>query len=347
MFSTATRLSRCSSWCLLGPALALAACAAPTDAEEDAADRPYDDDVAVVQQGLWRDDGDAFWPEHTTIPVCFKPKTTDTDTPISDADYAPKKAAARVALEATFEHIPNVDIDFGGFAECPSTLPSGTYKFLIYWEPDHWGGGTSSVGFLASGTNHTYANGHTALGNSWDTLVTHEAAHVLGFSHEFSRPDGSGQCDTGIPATGDSGTLFTVNDLHSITSKTYCGEWIPGLSDRDKLGLEIAYYDGNHIQRVGGQREILTGGGFLVRADDSIVTDWTRRGAAAGAFTGTPSWHTPSNRTGIGFPASLLRTGVSTLVEGTFVDHFGRSHLATGNVTVNTGLHTAIVSAFL
>lgn len=315
----------------------LAGCAAPTD------DESYD--VASTAQPLWSVTNEQYWPDGV-VPTCYK-----NGGGFGSSYLTTYAMAARDIVEAEMESLPNTAIDFTGWELCPSTLPDGMYRFVLNRGS---GGGSSSTGYQETDA-HTFASSEQDLGVRWDSYVLHELTHVLGFKHEFDRADApihvgpypEYDCLPGPSpdADADNERRLTIYDPDSVANQTYCVRARTGhLSELDKLGLEIAYYDGDGTQGVRGRHSLTIAGGVVIRSTDEVVFDWRQRGAADGAFSGDPVWTVGGTTfAGLDYPSSRLTKGVLTTVRAEFEDFRGRSHLATGKVKLDTGLHTALV----
>lgn len=317
--------------------LLLAACEAPADGYQTI-------EVASSAQPLWSLENERYWPDGT-VPTCYK-----NGGGFGSSHLTTYAAAARDIVAAELESIPNTRIDFTGWELCPSPLPDGMFRFVL----NRGTAGQSSTGYQESDA-HTFAGAERELGVSWDTFVLHELTHVLGFKHEYDRADSpihvgpypEYECLDGPrpEADADEERRLTVYDPDSIASQTYCVRASTGrLSDMDKLGLEIAYYDGDGTQSIGGGYGLRIAGGTVIRSNDKAMFDWRRRGAATGAFGGWPRW-TFGNVSYLAYdyPTSEMTEGVLTPLRVEFEDFRGRSHLATGSVMANTGLHTALI----
>ncbi len=77
---------------------------------------------------------------------------------------------------------------------------------------------------------------------SFRSLILHEFGHVLGFDHEFTRPDGVGPCYT-APVQG--ATTLGPADPRSIMAWSYCRNTVGALTPDDMRAARSAYGIGN------------------------------------------------------------------------------------------------------
>lgn len=343
------RFPRVARVAQVAPLLALVACMSEPTA--------YDIELDRKASALSTRSSVTFWP-NGEIPVCFSPGYA-FNVP-THAGFMERIAAAQAVIESEIETIPNTQINFIGWETCPNDvedMPDNMVRFVLNKKT---GGGNSSIGYRSTGDNHAYLYTESYdMGAEWDTLVLHEMTHVLGFRHEYDRLDAPvDDCepeDPEHPAT--DGKELTVYDHDSITNKTYCGSEtmnsasskLGRLTAMDKLGIEMAYYDGNGLQPVAAKHGLLVDDGVLTHDDDDIVTNWSKRGAAPDAFPDLVSWHIvgESPYVDIGFPADRLEPGVPTLLQGEFEDFLGRAHAAFGSVVVDNARYAALVHAMV
>src|ERR1041385_924943 len=102
--------------------VALGGCGADAQPDRQEGTSPIPSDIAPVKQELWTisnwtNRGQVqYWPKGV-VPTCF---TAGGGYTTSNPDYIARKSAAIAILESEYEHIPNVAIDFQGFADCTS-----------------------------------------------------------------------------------------------------------------------------------------------------------------------------------------------------------------------------------
>lgn len=366
-------------WRWLAVAWVCVGCAAGSEFDEPA--------VASTTQPLWTINGINFWP-NGNVPVCFQPRLNIAGTDeYGTAAYNLQTARIRSVIEAAYESIPGASINFTGWGRCPgpsvahsrdtSTSPSkslnppyfgqvfaGGLKIMIQCDEPN-GGELAAYGWQTVGSGYPGASAervfwtsqsYYAWGAAWDTQVEHEALHALGFQHEFDRDDRTQFCTNEQSDRGPAaGTRWTPYDQASVTNAGYCrvgtyqGDWEPGLTDYDMLGLAIVYPNGASIP-VRSQLGVVTSSGLVVRMDDNLISDWTQRGAPDTAiFASTPQWTerfggvTYVLPNGTTQPVINLSTFVVD-VAGSFTDKRGRTQsMGPTTVLVNDSLHTAML----
>jgi hypothetical protein len=108
------------------------------------------------------------------------------------------------------------------------------------------------------------------------------------------------------------------------------------------------YYAGPFSQPLGARFGFQTSQGLLLRQDDSVVTDWTARGAAPEAYRSLPAWHTPQlTLTQIGIPGTYLPNKQATAITGSFTEFQGYARGVQGTAIVDDGLHSALVATLV
>jgi len=352
-------------------------------ATQEELDRGFDGGVAAAEEPLWASSGVDLWPDGK-IEVCFGAERWTTHgtnrfwpepMPTGSDAWLEQKALIQTLLEDTYEKIPGANIDFWGWDACPQAeVGTATRKLRITlrddgsfnWAFRHCGVGEyyldangddkvdgceSRAGYAPTKEAHIATSRYGYSGHAYDAAVLHEVGHALGFSHEYERSDASGGCVDDLPGPGSGNGLFlTTYDHASIMNQTYCNT-TGLLTSRDELGVEIMYPGRFTGHPISGRNSFVLGSGRMVlRGDDAIVTDWSRRGAAAAAYGGgTVSWfrNGVSQGTALEFAASRLSGGSGT-VRATFTDRGGRNHdTVTGSFSVDRGLHSALVHTLI
>jgi hypothetical protein len=183
--------------------------------------------LALGSVSIWTPPDD--FSNKATIPVCFMPA-------VSDADRQTIREGAESSWEAIDEYLDNTlyGVDFVGWETCPSD-PTGRFVSIDNQVP----GATSGARMGKGGMNvvptmklasSDFANGRT---------IPHEFGHVLGFSHEYTRPDyGTPPCSGSDTSPAKVG--LTSADRTSIMNYSDCGS-----ADRitlyDMLGFSLVY----------------------------------------------------------------------------------------------------------
>lgn len=218
-------------------------------------------------------------------------------------------------------------------------------------------------------------------------VAVHEVGHGLGFPHEHQRPSADGGWEVALCSlegaiydqgratfAADGGGVVEIGNrmplpMHKLTPwdqqsiMNYCsrkdnnGAPIGGavLTYYDRLGAEMLYpYSLTRLVVPAKAVAFATSAGRVIRADESLVTDWTARGALPDVYGASEiTWRIDSlvATYGVSLPPVLLSNrGLGYHdVWGEFTDVFVRSqYLAPVAVAQDTGLHTAllVVSAF-
>lgn len=339
----------------------------------------YPRDLGVANQPMWSNDvGIEYWPSGE-LEVCFQPYSqADYD---SSTWYAEQTARIQTVVEAAYESIPGVDLDFTGWNDCDDwdTFQVGTkpgkVRVLVrtvsqasnfayrqaQYPADIESPGSTYANSL-SGYNEEResvigtARNSYSLWDGFDAGILHEFGHLLGFSHEFNRADNTGTCETG-EGNDSSGRFFTIYDDDSIMSQTYCGGR-PSLTLLDELGVEIVYPTGSPLNQLAGTVHFTSPGGLVFREDGTFTTDWIARGALPEAFDDDgdnvawqyldgSGWH--SGATGLDFPVDNLPAPTqTTAVQAYFYDFAGRLHwIPPTSVVPSNSAHAAVVLAVL
>ncbi len=328
-----------------------------------------DDDIGptvdTVQKELWTENENGI--QDNTITVCLQPDTEDIRT---SSAYATQVVNVENWVEEHYESIPNADIDFTGWELCPN------------WEDyEYRDEGTNYVELRIHESGATQTNGKYAVQfpvSTGERRVVHEFAHVLGFTHEYQRPDapasagywsqvdsGTKQCVDGVlfftsgpwdgePACNEdlyqytvAGVYLTEYDFWSVMNSTYC-HCVTGLTDLDRLGLSIAYPASfTHSPAVSNSFQLEDR--IVARTNSELTTTWTRDGASEDAFDGEPRWVFHNGGLNyVGYYYSFPVSGMSNYpyVSASWDDFQEREHtIPEFELDINNSLHTAILMA--
>lgn len=323
-------------------------------------------EVAVETAPLYASLDENVWSSNT-INLCFQPFDQAS---YDDPNWASVTSHIRTTIESAYEAPPAIGLSLGSWGLCPrwnefkvGNQSLATVEVLVWMNPPN--DDYSATRYCDAGTPIAFPFGdeckrptrtshHVVLATSpeywaFDTAILHEFAHVLGFSHEFTRDDWDGVCNPDGDDSGDNAgdIKLTPYDPDSILNGTYCGTPTE-LSELDKLGFEIAY-PASTVHALAATGSFVLGDGTILARKTSIVTDeWTARGAHADALS-VGTWTSEGNAAGSGDikAATTLASSTPSYVVKAFTDYFGRAHAAEGDLVVNNKLHAAITHASL
>jgi hypothetical protein len=221
--------------------------------------------------------------------------TGDSQPAHDHANFATYAAAVKAAAQWWSNA---AKVNFVGWEDCSSSVNSQTPGvFVIHWEDDV--NPSSNVGY--NGTNGwTRTRLNTTIYDDWGAghfkaSVAHELGHVLGFWHEFDRPDNMDVTCPGTPGAapngGDVSYLGTAYDHDSIMAYSYCYGYPTApptdITATDKAGVAALYGARNTVDtgtrpavssRGTDQLEVFITSAGQVRTrvyDDSIGAGWS------------------------------------------------------------------------
>ena len=151
-------------------------------------------------------------------------------------DLAPRLPRAQRVVEDSWGAVANVQ--FTGWGPCPPNT-GGMLVVNLRADPPIT---NATPGYLGSDATHK-VNIEPGRGDFFGAAFPHEFGHVLGFSHEMSRPDFVDEMSTCSEGKNNQGSLLqTPPDRDSIMASTgYCQDY-PNLSYWDRKGIQNSVY---------------------------------------------------------------------------------------------------------
>jgi hypothetical protein len=301
--------------------------------------------------------------------VCF---VQDSESTMTSAQF---KAATDVMKEVIshWDEVSGLTINWLGTCPPPTEITEGQEKLDVYsgnirifynefgrteetkipgrgCESNNSNGNWGAYPTEEGTVEHCKWNASLAINQPINNYL-HEFGHTLGFIHEHERSDNN-VCGGAVTNGSANGRLLTRYDINSVMgyfdpSCGALGNWgWDGLSDRDRLGAEIAYPASSTIK--------ITAEGFdgegkaIVRDDTALQPEWIVRGATPAAVM-SPVWS---------INGVVLTRNVSvlsgTLPQGEpfdlvlkYYDPWERSKQGTLEVEVSNEKHAAIALSVL
>ncbi|MEO8700295.1 MAG: FG-GAP-like repeat-containing protein [Kofleriaceae bacterium] len=194
-------------------------------------DEDADSSLSETDQGLYEQNGTQLWPWFQPIPICFAYSGGGTTLPVADRAAVTAFVKERISLtwgailplQFTWRDCPTsgetTDVLLDLSRQDNAGMCSMAGKGLLTTPAQRAGDITNAVGCHVSFTDDWNANQDRMLYHQ--RLLLHEFGHLLGFAHEFNRPDSADQ-PCGVPDTSGNGTLLTASyDPDSIMLSTY------------------------------------------------------------------------------------------------------------------------------
>ncbi|MEO8550790.1 MAG: FG-GAP-like repeat-containing protein [Kofleriaceae bacterium] len=262
-----------------------------------------EDTVSETDQDLYVALPDQLWSPYQTIPLCFAYSSNDTTIPVNQRLAVTTFVKERVM--ATWGSVLPFNFTW---RDCPAT--GSNYEVLVDLSWHDTGGTcfTTGTGLLRTSDQRPgdIANAwgcHIGIPPDWNAspdrllhtqqIIIHEFGHLLGFSHEFKRPDAPGAPCSGTDAPG--GVTLGDYDPDSIMLATYGCAGNPGrswLSAGDVAGAQQLY--GARAPRYANKD-------IAWQSTDGNVDIWRMDGTLRGSQYFVP--------TSIGSPYTLIGTG--------------------------------------
>lgn len=174
--------------------------------------------VSPEDADLWRWSGKDYWPGGE-VPVCF-------DATIE----ASLRTTIRAQVEGSWDRAAS--INFWGFGDCPSSLPTG---WLVVVRRNNIGGalGMTTRTTASPGSSITYVE-FPQTGTPSNKSIVHEFGHVLGFYEENVSPSNCTTQTSGTSLEGEPDVSLSVMTQTACNSAATLSPW-------DVMGARTAY----------------------------------------------------------------------------------------------------------
>lgn len=218
-------------------------------AEQDDLDEP----IAQTQQPLFYPTGAQLWTGNGNhIPMCWDEFIGFS----SSSDIEAFKLFAKRTIQAGWGNHLNVIISW---SNCPTTGTAKHVRVKARIGDAGYNGSTGALGMATLSTAADRGPGADAAGlrigfpSFWNVneatrsdmrgLILHEFGHIMGFGHEYQRPDRDTNVDSQCYSVGSAGVGTSLGPLDptSIMGWSYCNQALQVLSASDIAAARSVY----------------------------------------------------------------------------------------------------------